>query len=198
MSSGQPDGDRSPVRILPRVEQEHLDRVSLERPVGGGLLIGVQSKDCPGEPLPQGVLGSKAGARFLAGGESAILAGFSGHLGWSDVSAPADCICGPAEVTLSGVGLHATRQPVHRDGCPNGRGCAVGHIYPIPLSGGHVSDQWEGNHRSSVQIGWYHPPRPNSDRRGELDIVLSDNGAPSRGVPPDRRIQVGKLYTYDE
>ena len=43
------------------------------------------------------------------------MSGLGDHLGWGGVSAPADCISGPAEVPLTGVGLCAASHPGHRD-----------------------------------------------------------------------------------
>ena len=103
------------------------------------------------------------------------MAGLSCHLGWCGALAPVDCIHGPAEVPPAGVGLRATRNPGHRDGIPDGGGCILGHIPPIPLSGGHVIYTWEGNPLSAGQTGWDCPPRTNSDREGNLDGVLRDH-----------------------
>ena len=125
-------------------------------------------------------------------GESGKMAGISGHLVWGGASTSAYRIQGPAEVPPEGVSICAMRNPGHRYGLSSGRGCVVVHLPPEPLSGGYISDPWEGNHRYDGQTGWYFPTRPNSDCRGELDGVLHDHGAPRYGAPRDGRIMVGR------
>ena len=58
---------RSPAVLLPGADQENLGRVSLEHPVGGGLLQGIQDPDGDREPIPKGFLWSKDVQEHLAG-----------------------------------------------------------------------------------------------------------------------------------
>ena len=54
---GQIYGERATTRLLPGSNQEHLGRVSPERPAGGGLLLGLRNPYRDREPLPRGLLG---------------------------------------------------------------------------------------------------------------------------------------------
>ena len=178
------------MRLLPGSDQERLGRVSPERTTGRGLIQEIQASYCDGEPLTQGICGVKGGAGLLAGGEGGRLAGLSGHLGWGGASAPADRIRRTAEVPPTVVGLHAMRPSGHRNGLSGGKGWVAGHLPTGPLSGGHVSDTQEGDHRSAGQTDWDRPPQPNSDIRSKLDGALRHHGTPGRGTPWDGQIQV--------
>ena len=132
---GQIYGKRATTRLLPGSNQEHLGRVSPERPAGGGLLLGLRNPYRDRETLPRGLLGVQGGSGSLAEREGVRMVGFSGHLGQGGVSAPADRIRSPVEVPTTGVGLRETCNPGHRDGLPGSRGCATGHLPPVNLSG---------------------------------------------------------------
>ena len=102
--------------------------------------MGLHNPNRDREPLPWGLRGDQVNAGLISGREGERLAGFSSHLGWGGMSAPADRIHRPAEVSPSGVGLCATRHPVHGDGLLGGRGCSAGHIPTGILSEGHRTD----------------------------------------------------------
>ena len=85
--------------------------------------------------------------------------------------------------------MRACRSPSSRSG-PSFSASPRAHITPGPLSGYQVPDPQEGNHCSSCQAGWYPPPRPYSDRRGELDGFLCHKRTLHRSAPRDGQVQV--------
>ena len=110
------------MRLLPGSYQECLGCVSLERTVGGGLLLGVRVKYCDGKPIPRRLCWDGDRSGTVDGGEGCGMEGLGGHLGWGGVSAPADFIGGHPEVPPEVVGLRAARPPGYRDGVSGGGG----------------------------------------------------------------------------
>ena len=152
-----PDGARSPTRLIPGTNQEHLGCVYPKRTVVRGLLLGVRVTYCDRDIIPWGVIWDGDSAGTVAGGEVWYMTWLGSQCVWGGASAPIDRKHCPAEVSPAGVGLRAARHPSHRYGVLGGGVWDVGHISPSPLSGFHVPYHRDGDHQYAGQSLWYRP-----------------------------------------